>query len=354
MMQVGILGCGNIAPAYIKGLSQYPEDVRAVACADLVPEKAQEFAAKHGLQALSIEALLNHPEISIIINLTIPAVHSQVSLQIIQAGKHAYSEKPLGLTREEGESILKAARDKGVRVGCAPDTFLGAGGQTARRLIDQGVIGTPVSASAFFMSHGPEGWHPNPTFFYQPGAGPLFDMAPYYLTALVHLLGPIESLSAVTSRAFSERVAGHETIRGQRIPVNVDTHYLGLLRFASGAVANMNMSFDVWQHTLPRIEVYGTQGSMLVPDPNTFKGPVSIWTPESDEWEEQPLIGNAESQRGAGVADMARAVLANQPHRASGDLAFHVLDAMVAFGEADASGQRVKLTTSVKRPMPWV
>ncbi|GAB4546922.1 MAG: Gfo/Idh/MocA family oxidoreductase [Anaerolineae bacterium] len=353
MMQVGILGCGNIAPAYLKGLSQHPEDVRAVACADLVPEKAQDFAAKHSLQALSIEALLNHPEIDIIINLTVPAVHSEVSLQIIEAGKHVYSEKPLGLTRKEGESILQAARNKGVRVGCAPDTFLGAGGQTARHLIDQGVIGTPVSASAFFMSHGPESWHPNPFFFYQPGAGPLFDMGPYYLTALVHLLGPIESLSAVTSRAFSERVAGHETIRGQRIPVNVDTHYLGLLRFASGVVANMNMSFDVWQHTLPRIEVYGTQGSMLVPDPNTFKGPVSIWTPEREQWEDQPLIGDPEALRGAGVADMARGIAANELHRASGDLALHVLDAMVAFGEAAASGQHVKLTTTVQRPALW-
>lgn len=354
VMKVGILGCGNVSQQYVKGLSQYPNDVQLVACADLVAEKAREMANQHGLQALTIEELLRHDEVGLIINLTVPAVHREVSLQIIEAGKHVHSEKPLGLTREEGETILKAAAAKGVRVGCAPDTFLGAGGQTARHLIDQGAIGTPVSATAFFMSHGPEGWHPNPAFFFQPGAGPLFDMGPYYLTALVHLFGPIDSLSAVATRAYAERTAGHESIRGQRVPVNVDTHVLGLLRFASGPVANVNMSFDVWQHTLPRIEVHGTHGSLSVPDPNTFGGPVLLWTPEHPEWTEQPLIGNPDAQRGSGVADIARSVLTNTPHRASGALAHHVLDAMVAFGEAAASGQQVKLGSTIERPALWV
>lgn len=353
MMKIGIIGCGNIAPAYIYGCSKFPEDIQVTACTDLIPEKAEAFAQKHGLQAQSIGNLLNNDDIDIVINLTIPAVHAEVSLQIIAAGKHAYGEKPLALNREDGQRTLQAANENGVRVGCAPDTFLGAGGQTCRQVIDSGLIGTPVSAVAFMACHGHESWHPNPAFYYQPGGGPLFDMGPYYLSALVNLMGPIESVSAMTSRALTERIAQHDTIRGTTIPVEVDTHVAGLLKFESGAIVNVIMSFDMWQHNLPRIEIYGTLGTLSVPDPNTFAGNVRVWSPENGEWQDVPLSGPTDLQRGIGVADMARAIRLGQPHRANGNLAYHVLDTMVAFGDAATDGKDISVNSRVERPAPF-
>jgi predicted dehydrogenase len=349
-LKAGIIGCGTIAPAYMTGCSKFPEWVQVVACADIVAEKAQNFATQYNLQAQSIDELLTNPEVDIIINLTIPAVHAEVSLQVVEAGKHVYSEKPLALNRADGQRLLLTAQAEGVRVGCAPDTFLGAGGQTCRRVIDEGLIGRPVAATAFLANHGPEEWHPNPFFYYQPGGGPMFDMGPYYLTALINLLGPMRRVSGITSRGFNERVAGAENIRGEAIPVEVTTHSAGTIEFVNGAVATLITSFDVWKHNLPIIEIYGTTGTLSVPDPNRFDGIVRVWQVETGEWRTLDLIGRADVQRGIGVADMARGILQNTPHLASGALALHVLDAMQAFDDSSAEGRHISLQSKTERP----
>ena len=351
VMNIGIMGTGNIAPAYIHGCRQFPEIVQIVACADLQPEKASAFAHTYGLQAQSVTELLNNDSLDLIINLTIPAAHAAVSQQIIAAGKHVYIEKPLALTREKGQQVLTAAQAKGVRVGCAPDTFLGAGGQTCRQLIDSGAIGHPIAATAFMANHGHEDWHPNPSFYYQPGGGPLFDMGPYYLTALVNLMGPMQTITAMTKRSFNQRVAQHETIKGQVIPVNIDTHIAGSVSFVSGAIATIIMSFDIWSHNLPRIEIYGTKGSLVVPDPNHFDGQVLLRRQQDQTWQPVKSISRAGLQRGMGIVDMAQAITQEQPHRASGQLAHHILDAMQAFYESAQQQQHINLNTQPNRPM---
>ncbi|MDX1436308.1 MAG: Gfo/Idh/MocA family oxidoreductase [Anaerolineales bacterium] len=349
-MKVGILGTGNIAPAYIKGCGEFPDDIRIVACADLIDEKARAFAEAVGIEPLSIQGLLNNHEIDLVINLTVPTAHAEVSRQIIDAGKHVYVEKPLALRREEGRALLEAAAGRGVRVGCAPDTFLGAGGQTARMVIDRGDIGEPVAAVSFMGYHGPESFHPNPAFFYQYGGGPMFDMGPYYLTTLVNLVGPFESISAMAKRSFETRTAQHESIRGQEVPVGVDTHIAGTALFANGVVASIITSFDLWSHHLPRIEIYGSKGSMLVPNPNIFGGDVQVWSLDQPEWQVVGPVGRSDLERGVGVADMARAIANQEPHRASGELAYHVLDVMQAFEESAESGELVRLSSHAERP----
>lgn len=344
-VKVGIIGTGNIAPAYVRGCRHF-DVLELVACADIELSRAEAFAEEHNIRAMTVENLLADANIQIVINLTIPRVHAEVSLAIINAGKHVYAEKPLALRRDEGKSVLEAAQKVGVRVGCAPDTFLGGGLQTCRKLIDDGAIGTPVAATAFMMSHGPEAWHPNPAFFYQFGGGPLFDMGPYYLTALVHLLGPVRRVTASTRKSFVERVAGN----GDVLPVEINTHAAGLLDFESGAVGTLITSFDVWQSHLPRIEIYGSLGSLLVPDPNIFGGTVKLWTTESSSWEEVALTHSDTVGRGIGVADMARGIVTDRPHRASGELAFHVLDLMEAFDEASDSGNHIEISSRVERP----
>jgi predicted dehydrogenase len=352
-MKVGIIGCGNILKAYVNGCHQF-EILDLVACADIDHAKAEAAVKELGIsQAISSNALLIDPSIDLVINLTVPAVHAEVSLAAIRAGKHVYSEKPLAITREDGRAILQAARAQGVRVGCAPDTFLGGGLQTARKLIDDGAIGRPVAAVAFMMSHGPEHWHPNPDFFYLVGAGPVFDLGPYYLTALVHLLGPVKRVTASTTAAFEEREITNPNRRtGEMIPVEVSTHAAGILDFASGAVGTLVLSWDVWKTNLPRIEIYGTEGSMVVPDPNTFKGPVKIQTGRDGEWQEVPIEYPEDIWRGIGTADMAHAIRSGRAHRASGDLAYHVLDLMQALDEASQKGAHIQIETELNQPAP--
>ncbi len=347
--KVGILGCGNIAPAYVTGCRPY-SIVDVVACADLNEERAKQFAHEYGLQAQTIDELLADSDIDIIINLTIPSVHAEVSLNILNAGKHVYSEKPLAINRDDGQKILGNAVEQGLRVGCAPDTFLGGGLQTCRKLLDDGAIGRPFAAKAFMASHGPESWHPNPAFFYQTGGGPMLDMGPYYITALVNFFGAVSYLSASTSRSLDERIAGHESIRGQKIPVEINTYSAGLLNFASGVTATMMISFDVWKHHLPIIEIYGTDGTLSVPDPNTFGGTVKLWTADRQEEYEVALTHSDEVRRGIGVAEMAHAIATNCPHRASGELANHVLDVMLAFDESSIEHQFIQMRSHIDRP----
>lgn len=348
-VKVGLIGVGNIAPAYVRGCA-YFDVLDLVACADLDHTRAEAFATANGIKALSIDDLLADDEIHIVINLTIPAAHAEVALKIIEAGKNVYSEKPLALTRDQGKSVIDAAKAKGVLVGCAPDTFLGGGIQTCRKLIDDGVIGRPVAATAFMAGHGPEGWHPNPIFYYQSGGGPLFDMGPYYITALVNLLGGVKRVTASSQKSFAERIATSEARNGEVLPVEVNTHVAGVLDFEQGAVATMITSFDVWAHQLPRIEIYGSEGSLSVPDPNTFVGPVKVWTVDQPEWREVPLTHSDKVGRGIGVADMAYALQSGRANRASGALAFHVLDVMQSLEEASEQEKHLYLSSPVDRP----
>jgi predicted dehydrogenase len=349
-LNVGIIGTGNIAPAYIKGCKPF-DVINLMACADLELERAEAFATEHGLTAYTVDDLLANDDIDIVINLTIPAAHAEVSLQIIAAGKHAYCEKPLALNRDDGAKIIQAAEEKGVRIGCAPDTFLGGGGQTARKAIDDGVIGKPVAATAFFASHGPESWHPNAGFYYLKGGGPLFDMGPYYLTALVNLMGPVARVTASASITFPERIATSEALNGQVLPVEVNTHIAGTLEFENGAIATIITSFDMWGSHLPRIEIHGEDGSLTVPDPNRFDGVVQALHSDDGAWRDVQLSHTTNIGRGAGVADMAYAIQSGRPHRASGALAFHVLDIMQALEEAAAQGQRIDINSTLDIPL---
>ncbi len=351
-IKVGIIGCGNIFNAYVKGCRAFAI-LDVAACADIDHSRAQAKAEELGVpRACSVKELLADPEVQIVVNLTVPKAHAEVSLAAIAAGKSVHSEKPLAVTRAQGQQILAAAKDKGVLVGCAPDTFLGGGLQTCRKLIDDGWIGQPVAATAFMMGHGPEGWHPNPDFFYQQGAGPMFDVGPYYLTALVNLLGPVKRVTASTHISFPERVATSQARFGQRIKVEVPTHVAGVMDFAAGPVGTIITSFDIWSHNLPRIEIYGSEGSLGVPDPNIFGGPVKVRRAGAEAWSEVPLTHSAEVGRGIGVADMAYALVYGRSHRASGVLAYHVLDLMHAFGEASTAGQHVEIASSCARPAP--
>jgi len=350
-IKVGIIGCGDIAPAYVRGCRAFPI-LDLVACADIRPEAAEQLAEAHGLRAMSLDDLLADPDIDIVINLTVPRAHAEVSLAIIKAGKHLHSEKPLAVTRDDGQAILQAAEKAGVRVGCAPDTFLGGSLQTVRKLIDEGAIGEPVAATAFMLSRGPESWHPNPAFFYAVGGGPLFDIGPYYLAALINCFGPVRRVSGSTRKSFPERIATSEARKGERIPVEVATHIAGTLDFAAGPVVTLITSFDVWQHTLPHIEIYGSQGTLTIPDPNRFDGMVKVWSAEKGSWREEPLTHRTDVGRGIGVADLAYAIRSGRAHRASGSLAYHVLDIMHAIEDSSREGVHITLASTCDQPAP--
>ncbi|WP_159881834.1 Gfo/Idh/MocA family protein [Paenibacillus puerhi] len=352
-IKAGIIGCGNISGIYLKNGSLF-ESYEVVACADIDLTRAEAKAQEYGIRALTVEGLLADPEIEIVINLTIPAVHATVCLQALEAGKHVYVEKPLAVTREDGRRIVELAERKGLRVGSAPDTFLGGGIQTCRRLIDEGAIGTPIAATGFMMSRGHEHWHPDPQFYYEPGGGPLFDMGPYYLTALVALLGPIRRVTGSARITFPQRTVSSKPKAGTVIDVKTPTHVAGVMDFAGGPIATLVTSFDIMAGTnLPNIEIYGSAGSLRVPDPNTFGGPVYLRPAGTNEWTEVPLThGYAVNSRGIGVADMASAILEGRPHRASGALAYHVLDAMHGFHEASAEGRHVELESECETPEP--
>ena len=347
---IGFIGCGNISAAYLKAAKAFPIlDVKAVA--DINPGAAEARGAEFGVPAKSVEALLADPAIEIIVNLTVPLAHVEVGKQAIAAGKHVHSEKPLGISTAEARPLLDAAKAKGLRVGCAPDTFLGGAHQTCRKLIDEGAIGRPLAGTAFFMCPGHERWHPSPAFYYLRGGGPILDMAPYYVTDLVNLLGPVAHVSGITSRARAERVITSAPLNGTHIPVEVATHAAATLEFVSGPVVTMVMSFDVARHRHKPIEIYGSEAAMAVPDPNWFGGQIEIGTAAAD-WravitEHAYANGNF---RIIGVADMAHAIRKGRPHRASGELAFHVLEVMEAVQRSSDEGRHIAIDTRPERP----
>ncbi len=351
--KIGIVGCGNISGIYLEAGRVF-DILEIVACADLLPERASAKAAEYHIpKACNVQELLADPEIEIVVNLTIPKAHAEVALAALQADKSVHNEKPLAVSREDGMQLLKLARERGLRVGCAPDTFLGGGLQTCRKLIDDGWIGEPVAATAFMLCHGHESWHPDPDFYYQPGGGPMFDMGPYYLTALVHLMGPVRRVTGSAQTTFPERLITSQPKYGTKIKVNVPTHVAGIVDFANGAVGTIVTSFDVWAAQVPRIEIYGTEGSLSVPDPNIFGGPVFVRRAGASDWSEVPLThGYTKNSRGIGVADMAYALRSGRPQRANGDMAYHVLDIMHAFHDASREGRHVELSSTCTRPAP--
>ncbi len=351
-VKVGIIGCGDISGTYIEGCRSF-KILDLVGCADVFPEKAVAKAAEMDLpRAYTVDEMIADPDIELIINLTIPNAHAEVSLSILGGGKHVYSEKPLATNRSDGKQILATAVDNDLLVGCAPDPFLGGGLQTCRKLIDDGWIGDVVGATAFMVSRGPESWHPNPAFFYKPGAGPLFDMAPYYLTALVNLIGPVERISSATRASFSERTATSAERHGEKISVEVPTLVAALLNFTDGAVGSIIMSFDIWYSHLPRIEIYGSEGSLSVPDPNNFGGIVLIRQAGDSDWSEIKPTHSMDVGRGIGVADMAHAIRSHRKHRANGDVAFHVLDIMRSIEESSKEGRHLIINSQCDRPDP--
>ena len=351
--KVGVVGCGNISGIYFKNMTGvFSKQLEVVGCADMMPERTAAVAAQYPeIKPMEVKAMMADPSIDIIVNLTIPKAHFEVSMMAVEAGKHVYAEKPLTLTREEGRKLLVTAKARNVRVANAPDTVLGGGHQTCRKLIDDGVIGTPVSATAFMQCHGHESWHPDPEFYYQVGGGPMFDMGPYYVTALVNMLGPVARISGSARVSFPERTITSEKKRGTKVKVEVPTHISGVMDFSNGAIGTIITSFDVWAAGLPCIQIHGSKGSMNVPDPNGFGGEVKVWTPETRDWvtmaHTHPYPDNS---RGIGVADMAACIEAGVPHSANGDVAYHVLDIMHAFHDASATGRHVLMESHCVRP----
>jgi predicted dehydrogenase len=351
--KAGIIGCGNISEIYLKN-GRRLADLEIAAVADLDPQRAQARADQFEIpRALRVPELLADPEIEIVINLTIPKAHGEVGLAALEAGKSIYNEKPLTAGRDEARQMLELARAKGLRVGSAPDTFLGTSLQTCRRLIDDGAIGRPVAATGFMMGRGHESWHPDPAFYYQAGGGPMFDMGPYYLTALVSLLGPAQRVTGSAQVSFPERTITSQPKAGAKIPVETPTHIATVIDFACGAVGSLIMSFDTWEPNVPCLEIYGSEGTLSVPDPNNFEGSVRLWRHDAREWRDTPLTGDfAENMRGLGVADMAQALRSGRPHRANGDMAYHVLDIMHAAHDASREGRHIELTSTCERPAP--
>jgi predicted dehydrogenase len=347
---VGVVGCGMISDEYLRGMQIF-EILDVLACADLDQARARMRAEEFGVErACSPQQLLEDPEIEIVVNLTPPAAHAQINGEAIAAGKHVYTEKPLAITVEEGLSTVSAARERGVLVGCAPDTVLGGTLQTVRKLVDDGAIGRPVAASACFQIPGPEYLVPDASAWYQAGVGPMMDMGPYYITSLISLLGPARRVSGSVSGAGGERTAGLGPLAGTKLPVHVPTHVTGTVEFASGAVATVTMSWEVWGTTIPFLEIYGTQGSLTGPDPDYYDRSVRVLTAGQTDWQEVELTHDSEVERGIGVADMAYALRSGRPHRANGDVALHALEIMRAFEKSSVAGAHVTLSTTCERP----
>lgn len=372
-MNVGVVGCGAISDIYISNGMKF-EGYGIVSCSDIIPERAEEKAAKYGIpKVYSFEEMLDDDEVDIVLNLTVHAAHYPLSMEALRAGKHIYNEKPLAASFEEGKEIMRLAGEKGLYVGCAPDTILGGRTQTIRKLIDDGKIGFPVGAAAFMVCHGHECWHANPFFIYQAvGGGPVYDMGPYYLTTLAYLLGPVKQLSGMVSTPFKERFITSPHLYGQKIPVEVPTHINAMLEYESGAIANVIFSYDIWDSHLPRLEIFGSEGtvSMCEADPlagpDVFGGEIlyrhmddSDWLGPPDRiprkepsyWEQIGMVfPYTENSRGVGLAEMVYAIGEGIPNRASGDMALHVLEIAHGVHESARKGEHYRMTTAFTKP----
>lgn len=376
--KIGVIGCGMICDIYMKNWTTiYSDIIEVKAVADIFPEAAKKKAETYGTRAVTVEELLADPEIEIIANLTIPAAHTDVNRQCLEAGKSVYCEKPFAMSLEEGREILDLAKSRGLMACCAPDTFLGPGLQTCRSIIDSGEIGEIVGCTANLVSHGHETWHVNPAFLYKKGAGPMLDMGPYYVAAMVSLMGAVDKVNCFAGRAFDQRTITSKPHAGEVIDVEVFTNYMTSLRFKSGVAASFNMSYDIWWSKLPGIEIYGTKGTLVVPDPNMFSGPVKLikgedmlevcaglegyhfivkyFSPEMDEkLREVPLefdLPDA-NMRGLGVVDMAKALRSGGSPRISADFVYHTLEVLLSFDKSAELETPLAMQSSCARPAP--
>lgn len=376
-VKVGVIGCGNISDLYLTNLTQrYGNELEVTACADIVPEKARASAQKFGIpRSLTVNELLSDPEITIVVNLTVPGAHTEVNLQILEAGKNVYCEKPFALDLVSAAKVLQKAEEKGLYCACAPDTFLGAGIQTCRQLLDEGWIGKPLGGCANFVWPGHEIWHPSPEFYYEYGGGPMMDMGPYYISSLVSMLGPVSKISCFAKRSVKQRVIYSKPLRGRPMEVEVPTHYCGAMEFTNGTVLSINFSFDVWHSHLPDMEIYGTDGSIFCPNPDLFCGPVSMLRKESVldsiaemDTEDMGTKGNIfdfsgfvkemplryhdplKKTRGLGILDLAHAIRDRRSPRISHTFVYHVLEILLAFEKASKSGSVYQLQSTCDRP----
>ena len=346
---VAVIGCGTISDEYLRNLTSFP-DLHVLCCADLDLERAKTQATRYGVPGAGSAAQATaHPDVELVVNLTIPAAHAEVAQQAVAAGKSVWNEKPLALDTVAGRGLLAAAARAGVRVGCAPDTVLGAGQQTARRLIAAGVIGEPQSALTLMQDPGPQRWHPDPEFLFRRGAGPLFDMGPYYLSMLATLLGPADQVAALGRRSQPDRVIGSGPRAGTRFEVEVPTHVTALIGYARGPAATLVLSFDSPLRRHGFVEITGTEATLSLPDPNRFDGEIRVRATGRDDWETIPAAG-ATAGRGLGVLDMARSIRAGTAHRASGELALHVLDTMEAVARSITTGTFEPVPTTFDTP----
>lgn len=358
-VRIGVIGCGNIFSRYATGMSRFP-GLELVAVADADPTRAKAAAAEADAAACTVEGLLGREDIDVVVNITPPTAHATVSEQVLAVGKHLYVEKPLADMTAAARAALAEADRQGLRFGAAPDTFLGSAGQTARAAIDSGAIGEPVGATAFVTHSQAEAWHPDPTFLFRPGGGPALDMGPYYVTALVNCLGPVSTVYGTSRIGAPQRTVTAANRLVDRIDVAVPTHTAATVTFASGVLATVMMSFDVWDHHLPFIEIYGTEGALSLPNPNHYDGPVLLRRHGDLQWTELPPVvpplarpgSDDQLLRGIGVADLAAALRDARPHRATAGLAFHVLEALEAIAVSADSGAPVQLTSTCERPEP--
>jgi predicted dehydrogenase len=348
-LNVGIVGVGKISEQYLANFPTFP-GLRLVAVADLNQERAREVAAEYGVRVLTVDELLTDPEVDAVLNLTIPAAHVEIGTRALRSGKHVFAEKPLGLTPAEAAPMVELAEQLGLRLGSAPDTVLGTGIQTARQTLDSGIIGEPIGAQVQWTAPGHERWHPAPDFYYQAGGGPLLDMGPYYLSALIHFFGSVSRVTGIATRSSRVRTIETGPRAGTPLPVSIDTHVSALLEHANGVTSTVTVSFEVWKSRAPKFEVYGTEGTISVPDPNMFSDAVEAAVRDQD-WEQVPdSAGYIDTGRGVGLADMAEAIQENRPHRASGRLALHVLEIMDAILRSSREKAVIEIDSTAERP----
>lgn len=362
LLRIGVIGCGNIAMTYLRNAGLF-RGIAVTACADLLPQQAALRAREFGLRAMRVPELLATPDIDLVINLTVPAAHADITQAALASGKHVFTEKPLGVTAADGARLVEDAASRGLMLGSAPDTFLGAAGRRARQLLDEGAIGRVVTGTAFMLGRGMEHWHPNPAFYYQKGGGPVLDMGPYYITMLVNLLGPATRVMGMATQGAAERlITAPGPLHGTSFAVSTPTTLLSLIEFASGAIIAFGASWDVYRHSQVPIALHGTAGSMHLPDPDTFGGTISL-SRQGGPWEEIDTSGDLYGQinwpyaapdranyRMLGIADLAAGWRAGRPARASGALALHVLEILEAILRSGESGTPVQMTSTVTQP----
>ncbi|MBQ3078407.1 MAG: Gfo/Idh/MocA family oxidoreductase [Clostridia bacterium] len=354
-VKVAMIGVGCISGIYLENITKVFRDIELIGVCDLVRERAESAQEKYNIPKIyeTMHDAFDDPEVEIVLNLTRPYEHFEVTKAALLKGKHVYSEKPLGASLEEGQALVKLAEEKGLMLGGAPDTFMGAGIQTARKLIDDGFIGTPVGSAAFMICRGHESWHPDPDFYYQYGGGPMFDMGPYYLTAMINLMGGVESVMSASKKSFDKRLITSQPFAGTPIDVNVNTYIAGTVKYESGAIGTLFTTFDAYYPYQARFEIYGSEGTLFIPDPNTFSGPVKLFRPEEGEVREIPLMFDyAQNSRALGLDDMAVAIRTGRPARADYNQTFHVLDIITGFERSAESGKWIDMSTKYIRKAP--